>query len=49
VPHDYQDDRRIDPGVARLDPYELPEFVAVPVCDGLPDYLQWVADQVDLS
>jgi len=25
--------------------YELPEVVAVPVCDGLPAYLQWVADQ----
>ncbi len=25
--------------------YELPEMVAVPVCDGLPAYLQWVVDQ----
>lgn len=23
-------------------PYELPEFVAVEVADGLPDYLAWV-------
>ncbi|KPK59948.1 MAG: hypothetical protein AMJ59_08770 [Gammaproteobacteria bacterium SG8_31] len=35
--------------ILKQHPYELPEFVAVPVCDGLPDYLQWVADQVDLS
>lgn len=23
-------------------PYELPEIVAVPVTDGLPDYLDWI-------
>jgi periplasmic divalent cation tolerance protein len=28
--------------VRRLHPYELPEIIAVPVCGGLPDYLQWV-------
>lgn len=27
-------------------PYELPELVAVPVIDGLPAYLDWVADAV---
>ena len=26
-----------------LHPYEVPEIVAVPVGIGLPDYLQWVA------
>jgi len=26
-------------------PYELPEIVAVPVVNGLPAYLQWVADE----
>jgi periplasmic divalent cation tolerance protein len=26
-------------------PYELPEIIAVPVTAGLPDYLQWVADE----
>lgn len=25
-----------------LHPYELPEIIAAPVADGLPDYLQWV-------
>lgn len=29
-----------------LHPYELPEIIAVPVGEGLPDYLNWVADQV---
>jgi len=27
-------------------PYELPEIIAVPVTAGLPQYLQWVADEV---
>lgn len=27
-------------------PYELPELVAVPVSDGLPAYLEWVAGEV---
>ena len=26
-------------------PYELPEIIAVPVEQGLPEYLQWVADE----
>ena len=28
--------------VRTLHPYELPEVIAFPVSDGLPDYLQWV-------
>jgi periplasmic divalent cation tolerance protein len=24
-------------------PYELPEIIAVPISQGLPDYLAWVA------
>lgn len=24
-------------------PYELPEVIAVPICDGLPDYLAWLS------
>jgi periplasmic divalent cation tolerance protein len=27
-----------------LHPYDVPEVVAVRVADGLPDYLQWVAE-----
>ncbi len=25
-------------------PYEVPEIIAVPIDQGLPDYLRWVAD-----
>jgi periplasmic divalent cation tolerance protein len=28
--------------IRRLHPYELPEIIAVPLAQGLPDYLQWV-------
>ena len=30
--------------IRRQHPYELPEIIALPVVDGLPDYLAWVAD-----
>jgi periplasmic divalent cation tolerance protein len=30
-------------------PYELPEVIAVPVTQGLPDYLAWVAAETLLS
>ena len=29
--------------IVREHPYELPEVVAVPICDGLPDYLAWIS------
>ncbi|MCL2602129.1 MAG: divalent-cation tolerance protein CutA [Treponema sp.] len=25
-------------------PYEVPEIIQVPITDGLPEYLQWIAD-----
>jgi periplasmic divalent cation tolerance protein len=28
-------------------PYDVPEFVVVPVVDGNPDYLGWIADSVE--
>jgi periplasmic divalent cation tolerance protein len=28
--------------IRELHPYELPEVIAVPVADGLPDYLAWI-------
>ncbi len=28
--------------VRNLHPYELPEIIAVPIADGLPDYLAWL-------
>lgn len=26
-------------------PYDLPEIVALPITEGLPDYLKWVAEE----
>ena len=26
----------------RLHPYDVPEIIAVPICAGLPDYLNWL-------
>jgi len=31
--------------IRELHAYELPEIIAVPICDGLPEYLQWVAHE----
>ncbi len=28
--------------IQALHPYELPEIIAVPIADGLPDYLAWL-------
>ncbi len=28
--------------IQALHPYELPEIIAVPIVDGLPDYLSWL-------
>ena len=35
----------LEAAIRRLHPYELPEIVAVPVVRGLPDYLEWVAEE----
>lgn len=32
--------------VRRLHPYELPELIAVPLAQGLPGFLNWVAGEV---
>ena len=32
--------------IRRVHPYELPEIIAVPLAQGLPGYLQWIADEV---
>jgi periplasmic divalent cation tolerance protein len=32
--------------VERRHPYEVPELVAVPISDGLPGYLSWIASSV---
>jgi len=33
----------------KLHPYELPELIAVPVTAGLPQYLEWVAQETTLK
>jgi periplasmic divalent cation tolerance protein len=33
----------LEAAILRLHPYELPEVMAVPLAQGLPGYLQWVA------
>ncbi len=33
--------------VRRLHTYEVPEIIALPIVDGSPDYLSWLAAQVD--
>ena len=35
----------VEAAIRSLHPYELPEIVAVPVRQGLPDYLEWVNNQ----
>ena len=37
---------RLRDRVVELHPYELPEIVAVPVIDGLPEYLEWVTGSI---
>lgn len=34
----------IEARVKALHSYELPELIAVPISEGLPEYLQWVTD-----
>jgi len=33
---------RLCAAIRERHPYELPEIVAVPIIDGLPDYLDWI-------
>jgi periplasmic divalent cation tolerance protein len=35
----------LESAIRALHPYELPEVVAVPVVRGLPEYLDWVAEE----
>ncbi|MBI1175152.1 MAG: divalent cation tolerance protein CutA [Sideroxydans sp.] len=39
---------RVETAIRALHPYELPEIIAVPVSTGLPDYLQWIAQETQL-
>jgi len=36
------DYRELENAIRRLHPYELPEIIAVPLNNGLPEYLDWV-------
>ena len=38
----------LEAAIRELHPYELPEIVAVPAVRGLPDYLEWVAEETAL-
>ncbi len=35
--------------IKSMHPYELPEIVAVPISNGLPAYLKWIADETVVS
>jgi len=35
----------VEAAIRRAHPYELPEIVAVPVSQGLPGYLEWLATE----
>ncbi|MGX5175391.1 divalent-cation tolerance protein CutA [Aliikangiella sp. IMCC44653] len=35
--------------LAKLHPYDVPEFIALKVADGLPDYLNWVNQTLTTS
>jgi periplasmic divalent cation tolerance protein len=32
--------------IAELHSYDVPEFIAIPITDGLPPYLRWLAESV---
>ena len=36
---------RLEEVIRALHPYELPEIIALPVTQGLPDYLAWVNEE----
>jgi len=36
---------RLESALRKLHPYEVPEIIALPVTAGLPEYLNWVAQE----
>ncbi len=38
---------RLESALRSLHPYELPEIIALPVSAGLPEYLNWVAQETN--
>ena len=41
--------KKIEETIVKLHPYELPEIIAVRIEDALPEYIQWVMDETELS
>jgi periplasmic divalent cation tolerance protein len=39
----------LEAAIRSLHPYELPEIIAVPVVQGLVDYLGWVAEETAIA
>lgn len=37
---------QLEAELRKLHPYELPEIIALPVSAGLPEYLNWVAQEI---
>lgn len=35
----------LETAIKTLHPYQLPEIIAIPIVDGLPSYLGWVAQE----
>jgi periplasmic divalent cation tolerance protein len=40
---------QLESTLRKLHPYEVPEIIALPVSAGLPDYLNWVAQETSLK
>ncbi len=40
---------RLEAAIRARHPYELPEIVAVPITDGLPEYLDWIAAETSVA
>lgn len=38
--------QQLEQTISEHHPYELPEIIAVPICDGLSGYLSWIDDSV---
>ena len=36
--------RELEGRLKALHPYDVPEFVVIPIAEGSPDYLSWLAD-----
>ena len=39
----FQNYPQVESLVRRMNPYELPEIIAVPVVEGFSEYMQWIA------